>query len=214
MKIQYVLLVTIPAVVSKMSVLESYIQAKPAKLTKCPNLQTLGSPFVQSQFEEERMQGFWYELAVKKDTQPRFCQCQTSNKTINADQVSMTDKFATNCLGLGLSGKLNYQFSETPGIWTVNFDIPFFRRNKYPNAAVDVGVNAKTGKYDWMIEFSCKELKNDKIFFAINMYSRTYENPEKRIALMVATARGYGLGPYIDEGKDLHYPDHTKCNHK
>jgi hypothetical protein len=212
-----ILLVAILSVVVTQQQLSAIQAADPilpraTKLTKCLNLQTVGSPYVQSNFQEEKMQGFWYELAVKKLTQPRFCQCQTSNKTINADSNnSITDEYYANCAGLDFRGKLNYQFSDTPGIWTVNFAMPNISNIKFPNAAVDVGVNTNTGEYDWMIEFSCKELKGEKIFYAINMYSRTYNNSKEIIPLMVTAARRYGLGPYIDQGRTLHYPDHTNC---
>jgi hypothetical protein len=186
----------------------------PPSPKNCPDLHSLGSPFVKSKFDENLMRGLWYEVGVKKDTQPNQCNCQTSYKTINEDRVSLTDKFSTVCFyALVLKGTLQYLFSDFPGIWTVNFDAPLLDRIKFPNVVVEVGTNAETGEYDWMLEFSCDQRNSDEIFYAINMYSRTYEDASAKVALMEATARDFGLGPYIDADTGLHYPDHWNCKH-
>jgi len=161
--------------------------------TGCPDLRELRSSFVKTQFDEMLMQGLWYEVVVKKDSQPRERQCQTSYKTINEDDVSLTDTFKTICYGfLNFAGNLQYQCSDVPALWTVNFDIPILDFIKFKNIAVEVGVNSETGEYDWMIEFTCMETDEDKIFYAINMYSR-YEDPADKVALMEAIARDFGF---------------------
>jgi hypothetical protein len=182
-----------------------------AKPTQCLDLHTVGSPWVKAHFQETKMQGSWYDIAVKKDTQPRFCHCQTSHKTMSADGRAIHDRFGAYCLGLSLSGTLVYSFSDTPGIWNVTSDFFHLRNRIFPSAVVDVGVHPTTGEYEWMIEYCCIQWTPDTLFSAINMYSRTYT--DQHLSVMDAAARKYGLGPYMDEGIGLHYPDHTRCRH-
>ena len=57
---------------------------------ECPLPKDIQSPFVRKHFNHSKMEGVWYELAMKDLTQPRYCSCQTSTKFIKANESGNT----------------------------------------------------------------------------------------------------------------------------
>ena len=181
---------------------------------KCPTPAELQSDFVKTSFNQSKMEGFWYELAMKDCTQPRMCSCQTSNKT--NDGGIMRDEFSLQCAGDTYFANLTFELHEAPGVMdaTWNSIIPLVNRIVFPNTVVDVEEDAE-GEYEWMIEFQCVAGRPifgiDWIaFYAFNFYSRTYDDP-KRVEIMEARARQRGLGPFIDHWANLKIIDHSDC---
>ena len=84
--------------------------------SKCPQPSDLQSPFVKENFETNKMQGFWYEIAMKDETQPRFCKCQTSNKTLHADINMLQDDFRIQCVGGIYLNRLTFNLTDTNGV--------------------------------------------------------------------------------------------------
>ena len=84
--------------------------------SKCPQPSDLQSPFVKENFDTNKMQGFWYEIAMKDETQPRFCKCQTSNKTLHADINMLQDDFRIQCVGGIYLNKLTFNLTGTNGV--------------------------------------------------------------------------------------------------
>ena len=183
----------------------------------CPTPEELQSDWVKANFNETKMEGFWYELAMKDITQPRFCKCTTSNKTVRTEINMIYDTFTLECFGQPYSSDLSFELTDTPGVPVGTWNgIPLLRRVRFPNTIVDVGMNSSTGEYDWMIEFQCIKAKRfggrEKVkFYAFNFYSKEYLNMEERIQLMEQKARERGLGPFIDTGRSLAIIDHSNC---
>ena len=183
----------------------------------CPSPFELQSEWVQANFNETKMEGFWYELAMKDITQPRFCKCTTSNKTVRTDINTIYDTFTLECFGQPYPSDLSFDLTDTPGVNVATWNgIPLLRRVRFPNTIVDVGVNNRTGEYDWMIEFQCiagKRLggRDKVVFYAFNFYSKEYRNMDERIQWMEHNARERGLGPFIDTGRSLAIIDHSNC---
>ena len=167
------------------------------------------------------MEGFWYELAMKDITQPRVCKCTTSNKTVRTDLQIIHDTFTLECFGQPYPSNLSFDLTTdtTPGVTIGTWNgIPLVRRVRFPNTVVDVGVNHRTGEYDWMIEFQCIPSakrqwggRETVRFYAMNFYSKEYRDMEERIQLMEQTARELGLGPFLDTGRALAIIDHSNC---
>ena len=180
--------------------------------SKCPQPSDLQSPFVKKYFDTKKMEGFWYEIAMKDATQPRFCKCQTSNKTLHADLEILQDDFRIECKGAIYLNKLSFNLTETPGILIGTWNkIPFLDKVKFPDTVVDVSVNKNDGSYEWLIEFQCVDGPADEIlFYAFNFYNRKY-NDTSVIKIMEESARKYGLAPFIDTGKPLAIIDHEGC---
>jgi hypothetical protein len=184
----------------------------------CPAPEELQSWFVKHAYSEENHVGFYYETAFKDVTQPRICKCVTSNKTLLSKDL-LQDSFNVQVSGQVYHADLSFDLNVDTnrrgymiGKW--NSFLPM-RGVSFPNYIVDVGVNPWTGKYEWVIEFQCKQGKNpfssDWIeYYGLNFYSREYDNPET-LAKMVDVARKRGLGPFLDSGSDLFVVDHTNC---
>ena len=181
---------------------------------KCPSPSELQSDFVKSSFNQSKMDGMWYELAMKDMTQPRICSCQTSNKTNDGD--ILRDGFTLQCLGDTYFANLTFAIQPTPGVLhaTWNSIIPLVDRIIWPNTVVDVEVN-EDGNYEWMIEFQCIQGRpifgiDWIVFYAFNFYSRRYDI-KGRVDIMEARARERGLGPFIDHWAKMAIIDHTDC---
>ena len=206
----------IPIVVMTFLPLASMINATGTRLS-CPSPEQLQSEWIQSNFNESKMEGFWYELAMKDITQPRLCKCSTSNKTVRTDLSTIYDTFTIECFGQAYPSDLSFELTGKPGIMAGTWNgIPLVSRLQFPNTIVDVGVNNITGEYEWMIEFQCIQKPRfggrEKLkFYAFNFYSREYASMEDRIRLMEQKARERGLGPFIDTGRSLAIIDHTNC---
>ena len=188
----------------------------------CPTLpQEIQSEWVRANFNATKMEGFWYELAMKDMTQPRVCKCTTSNKTVRTDLQIIHDTFTLECFGQPYPSNLSFDLTTdtTPGVTVGTWNgIPLVRRVRFPNTVVDVGVNHRTGEYDWMIEFQCIPSakrqwggRETVRFYAMNFYSKEYRDMKERIQLMEQTARELGLGPFLDTGRALAIIDHSNC---
>jgi len=184
--------------------------------SKCPPPSELQSAFVKSSFNQSKMDGFWYELAMKDVTQPRICSCQTSNKT--NDGNTLRDTFSLQCAGDTYFANLTFAIQPTPGVLNAKWNsiIPFVDRIVWPNTVVDVEEDVE-GNYEWMIEFQCIQGRPlfgiDWIaFYAFNFYSRRYDD-EGRVEVMEARARQRGLGPFIDHWAKMAIMNHSDCLH-
>jgi hypothetical protein len=180
--------------------------------SKCPSADHLQSPFVKESFNQSKMDGFWYELAMKDCTQPRMCSCQTSNKQNDGD--TLHDEFSLECAGDTYFANLTFALQPTPGVLhaTWNSIIPLVDRIIWPNMVVDVEEDDE-GNYEWMIEFQCIQGRSFFgvewiAFYAFNFYSRRYNVPG-RVNIMEARARERGLGPFIDHWKPMAIIDHS-----
>ena len=80
--------------------------------SKCPTPDQLQSEYVKNHFETNKMQGFWYEIAMKDATQPRFCKCQTSNKTFHEVANTIQDDFRIECEGRVYLNKLSFNLTS------------------------------------------------------------------------------------------------------
>lgn len=182
---------------------------------KCPSPAELQSEFVERSFHQSKMDGLWYELAMKDCTQPRMCSCQTSNK--RNDGGILHDEFTLQCAGDTYHANLTFAIQTTArGVLhaTWNSIIPFVDRIVWPNMVVDVEEDDE-GNYEWMIEFQC--IQGRAIFgiewiafYAFNFYSRHYNVPD-RVKVMEARARERGLGPFIDHWAPMAIIDHSDC---
>jgi len=63
----------------------------------CPTSEELQTNAVKVHFDESKMGGFWYELAMKDITQPRMCSCQTSEKSVSLTDMEIIDDFTIQC---------------------------------------------------------------------------------------------------------------------
>jgi hypothetical protein len=80
--------------------------------SKCPSAASLQSANVVSNFNASTMQGFYYELAYQDLTQPRFCKCQTANKTLSRDQTVLFDNFEIQCVGAVYPNNLTFELEQ------------------------------------------------------------------------------------------------------
>jgi hypothetical protein len=183
----------------------------------CPTPEDIQSPFVKNEYEEAKHQGFYYELAFKDVTQPRVCKCITSNKTIISEDT-LQDDFNIQCAekvyNADLSFDLNVDNRRGYMIGRWNSFSPL-KGVSFPNTIVDVGVNPKTGEYDWAIEFQCKQGQTifgyDRIQYSgLNFYSKQFDDPNL-VQLMEHVSQERGLGPFLDTGLSLFVVDHTGC---
>lgn len=186
---------------------------------KCPTPAELQSTFVKSYFDDSKMNGFWYELAMKDATQPRMCKCQTSEKSLDHKINQLNDGFRIQCAGKVYYSNLTFALTDVAGVSVGTWNgIPGIDKIEFPNTVVDVGVHPDTGDYEWMIEFQCvdgKKINNNTwiAFYAFNFYSKSYENSAERIQIMEESARKHGLSAFIDSGRDMKIIDHTDCLH-
>jgi hypothetical protein len=116
--------------------------ATAASQLSCQTPEELQSEWVKANFNESKMEGFWYELAMKDITQPRFCKCTTSNKTVRTDINMIYDTFTPECFGQPYPSDLSFVLTNTPGVVVGTWNgIPLLNRVRFPNTVVDVGVN-------------------------------------------------------------------------
>jgi hypothetical protein len=183
----------------------------------CPTPDELQSPFVKHAYLEEKHQGFYYELAFKDVTEPRICKCVTSNKTMTSENT-LQDDFSIQCSGKVFYSDLSFDLNVDSnrrgymiGRWN-NFGP--LKGVSFPNYIVDVGVDPKTGEYEWAIEFQCIQgntFGRDWIkYYGLNFYSKNYDDPSV-LQVMENAARERGLGPFLDSGSKLFAVDHTDC---
>lgn len=186
--------------------------------SKCPTPSELQSSFVKTSFNQSKMDGFYYELAMKDITQPRICSCQTSNKTKDGDSL-LRDEFSLQCAGGTYFANLTFAIHMgKPGVLdaTWNSVIPFVDRIIWPNTVVDVKEDDERN-YEWMIEFQCIQGRRIFgidwiVFYAFNFYSKTYDDPGL-VGIMEASARQRGLGPFIDHWRKMAIIDHSDCKY-
>lgn len=185
---------------------------------RCPAPEDIQSKYVKERYQERKHVGFYYELAFKDITQPRGCKCITSNKTL-VSKDTLRDEFDIQCAGGMYHSDLSCDLNVNPhrrgymiGRWN-NFSLA--KGVTFPNTIVDVGVSKRSGVYDWVIEFQCKEetqLGRSWIqYYGLNFYSRTYQNQQSAVEEMMKSAREHGLGDFLDSGLDLYLVDHTDC---
>lgn len=182
----------------------------------CPSVSELQSDYVKSSFDVMKIQGFWNEIAYKDDTQPRFCSCISSNKTIVLEENRIKDAFSIQCVGKPYSSDLSFNLTDQRGILLGTWRGAPFGLDKvsFPDTVVDVGLSYDQNgnvSYEWLIEFQCiPKGKKDNWFYAFNFYSRTsdsslvYEN-------MLKSAEMHGLKPFIDEGLPIHMVSQKNC---
>jgi hypothetical protein len=179
----------------------------------CPSPDMLQSDFVKTSFKASKMEGLWYELAMKDITQPRICSCQTSNKTLH--QKTLHDEFRIECFGNSYTSNISFALQDMPGVIMATWHgIPLLDRIVFPNTIVDVQVGTD-GNYEWMLEFQCVQGPsifgwNWIAFYAFNFYSRTLDDGQ-RLHIMEARARQRGIGPFIDHWAKLAIIDHSNC---
>lgn len=90
---------------------------------------------------------------------------------------------------------------------------PFAKDVDFPNTVVALGVDSKTGRYNWVIEFQCVEVLNEVVFTGINFYNRNRLAPKEELQQMLDTARKQNLGYWMDHGLEVHIVDHTNCTY-
>jgi hypothetical protein len=183
----------------------------------CPKASDLQSDYVKSHFDPTKLQGMYYELAMKDVTQPRMCSCQTANKTY-VSETRVHDDFSIQCYDAVYHADLSFAtHSDVRGVSIGTWNgMPLIDQIEFRNTVVDVGVNAETGEYDWVIEFQCvpgmRFFSRDWIaFYAFNFYSKDYRNQEGRIAHMAQVFRARGLGAFLDHGAPMAIIDHSDC---
>jgi len=102
------------------------------------------------------------------------------------------------------------------GVSVGTWNLPVLEKIQFPNTVIDYEENID-GEYDWVIEFQCIQAPawmGERIsFYAFNFYSRKFKNADELIPLMEARARARGLGPFIDDGRDLAIIDHSECQY-
>ena len=177
---------------------------------KCPLPSDIQSKKVKESFDDTKMEGFWYELAMKDATQPRMCKCQTSEKVVT--ETIIYDNFTIECAGDTYFSDLTFERLDhgvSVGTWN---GIMFIDQIEFPNTLVDYK-EKDDGSYEWFIEFQCVDGPDwlGNAFYAFNFYAASYENANETITEMEKSLRAAGLGAYIDTGLDLAIIDHTNC---
>jgi hypothetical protein len=188
------------------------------KSRKCPNPQDIQSDYVKQHFDMEKFaptngSKFYYEIAKKDITQPRFCKCVTAEKSFDPVGQQVIDAFTIECFGTVNYSDLRFNVTETPGVFVGIWNqkgLPILSKLKFPDTVVDVGLNAD-GSYDWVIEFQCIETFGVVAFYAFNFYSTT--NSMEFFEPMKESFLKAGLGEFCDFGPDLHVIDHTGCSY-
>ena len=187
--------------------METYSAAIP---DKCPLPSDIQSKKVKESFDDTKMEGFWYELAMKDATQPRMCKCQTSEKVVT--ETIIHDNFTIECAGDTYFSDLTFERLDhgvSAGTWN---GIPLIDEIVFPNTVIDYK-EKDDGSYEWFIEFQCVDGPDGwgNAFYAFNFYAASYENANETITEMERSFRAAGLGAYIDTGLDLAIIDHTNC---
>jgi hypothetical protein len=177
---------------------------------KCPLPSDIQSKKVKESFDDTKMEGFWYELAMKDVTQPRMCKCQTSEKVVT--ETIIYDNFTIECAGDIYFNDLTFERLDhgvSVGTWN---GIMFVDQVEFPNTLVDYKEN-DDGSYEWFIEFQCVDGPEwlGNAFYAFNFYAASYENANETITEMEKSFRAAGLGAYIDTGLPMAIIDHTNC---
>ena len=181
--------------------------------SKCPSPSELQSLYVKQYFETKKIQGFWYEIAMKDATQPHMCKCTTSNKVLTPDLGMILDDFVIQCAGKAYHNNLSFNVTNTSGVFIGTWNgIIGLDKIEFLDTVVDVGVNENDG-YEWIIEFQCVNGPPELgriLFYAFNFYCRQFDNPIL-LKEMEESARRNGLAPFIDTGRPLFKVNHTHC---
>ncbi|KAL3897235.1 MAG: hypothetical protein SGCHY_003554 [Lobulomycetales sp.] len=176
---------------------------------KCPTFKQLQSPRLAESFSLDKFaqNDRFYEIAYKDLTQPRFCKCITSEKRINGSEI--LDNFTIQCAGQPYSSDLHFEITDSPGVFQGTWNqggisLPWV----FPDTVVDVGVNKKTGQYDWVVEFQCLDGARGVSFYAFNFYSRVNTDEFYQDMLDVAMAK---FPEFVMNGNQIKKVDHTDC---
>lgn len=189
---------------------------------QCPMPEDIQSDYVKKHFNHSKMEGTWYELAMKDLTQPRYCGCQTSTKSLIPDENGghgIQDDFRITCAGHTYLSKLSFKVNKESGTMVGKWNgVPLVDKLNFPNTVVDVGLDRK-GNYKWVIEYQCLNGQNpltkkkNVSFYAFNFYCKDLKDADKTLKVMERRARQRGLSPFIDHGAKLAVIDHSKCPH-
>lgn len=189
---------------------------------QCPMPDDIQSDYVKKHFNHSKMEGTWYELAMKDLTQPRYCSCQTSTKSLIPDENGghgIQDDFRITCAGQTYLSKLSFKLNNESGTMVGKWNgVPLVDKLNFPNTVVDVGLDKK-GNYKWVIEYQCLNGQNpltkkkNVSFYAFNFYCKDYKDAGNTLKIMERRARQRGLSPFIDHGAKLAVIDHSQCNH-
>ncbi|KAJ3314576.1 hypothetical protein HDV04_006115 [Boothiomyces sp. JEL0838] len=142
-------------------------------LFTCPKPSEIQSDYVKSQFDLSKFADgqLYYEIAYKDITQPRICDCITSNKTIGDNQLR--DAFTLQCGGQPQYSDLRFNYTDSPGVFTGIWNqknLEFLSNLRFPDTVVDVGhrtLEDGSEVYDWALEFQCIEFKGLVAFYAM-----------------------------------------------
>ncbi|KAJ3270233.1 hypothetical protein HDV01_000450 [Terramyces sp. JEL0728] len=185
-------------------------------LLKCPNPSDIQSDYVKSQFDLSKFADgrMYYEIAYKDITQPRICDCITSNKTIGAGQLR--DAFSLRCGGRPQHSDLRFNYTETPGVFTGIWNqknLAFLSHLRFPDTVVDVGHRVLPDGsvvYDWALEFQCIEFHGVVAFYAFNFYSHT--NTMEFYDPMMTAFKQAGLARFL-QGLPIQTVKHDNCTY-
>lgn len=176
---------------------------------RCPKIDSLRSDYVKTSFNITKYASNtkFYEIAYKDITQPRFCDCITTTKSI-ATSNQVKDEFELRCnRHITSTSTSRYNLTGIPGHFTVGW-----RNLEFPHTIVDIGRSIDefgVERYDWTIEFACIEKAGIVIFYALMFNSRidTLDYLEE----MKTAARKAGLERFMNGVRKLKIVDHSDC---
>ena len=201
------------------------LASSPFLPSRCPSPESLQSAFIKSNFNVSLMQNLYYELAFHDITQPRICQCQTSNKTLSVDHSVLYDDFRIQCSGRVYRSNLTFRLisDTTPFMYSKWNNFPLLgklvQKIAFPNTIVDGEIvydEKNRASFQWIIEFQCIDgsflgLFHRIKFFAMNFYHQSFLNQTVNIQIMQARGRAAGLGSFIDHLRGMKIVNHTGC---
>ncbi|XP_013398735.1 uncharacterized protein LOC106165176 [Lingula anatina] len=175
----------------------------------CPKVPDIQTSFVATQFNLNKFQGIWYELAYHDYTQPiGRCRCQRANKVYKPEEGKLYDYFSLYCVNHTYVNNLSFKITNVTGYFEGHW--PILPSVVFPDTVVALQVG-KDGNYEWVIEFQCVEVLGRIDFVGINFYHRRNNVTKDELEGMFKVARQQGLGEYMDYGPKVTIVDHRNC---
>lgn len=191
--------------------------------TKCPAYWELQAPHVATDFRDEDVTGYFYELAFHDYTQYPLCpstpRCITAVKDVatHADGTKfVNDTWNLACFDKYYPQELLFNLTDIPGYmrgYVPKSKVPGLPETiiagvVFPNSVVDF----KSGPEGWVIEMQCVEALGGVKFVGINFYSKVKTQAAFQEMYLAAQAQGLGFWMH-NKPFGLSIVDHTNCTY-
>ncbi len=186
------------------ALLAAGVSASPSRELRggCPDLASLRTDYVVNSYDENKIAGFWYEIAYQDIAQiGETCQC--FNETIDASRGGVGEKFGFTIKNPS-SIPLFFEHTDVNGVYMKYMDKSFASNSKLPTVVLDVTLN-DDGSYATLTEYTCLDL-GVYLYEEIKIGSRTSSVSSATMKALEQTVRDAGI-----KFDSLNYVNHENC---